>query len=542
MSDTLLLGYAQPGEAGHRPGYTNPMHPITGPFKAAGVDLMSTGTARGAFQKPNPVRLSDFRIADTFASDFLYRIHVKPRAIKVSNPTEGAPVFFSVWSAYPWENPLDGITATGDTGLDLTLGVGEVFTGWQERVEGVIEFIAERATVIHQHAQVPVLERFEWKTDAMRSINGKVQRVSVRRNPRRTLNYDILLTNEQDLREIAITLAGKVAAPVVLPIWAEPIKLEGVAGVSKTILADASFSELKVGDTIWFERCDRGASELGRVAEIDRVGKTITVSDTIANSYAIGDYVYPCVSAFLPDGTGIQRHQTNAGRVKIEGTVTTRDSLVGHGATVQFYEGLPLLDRRPSIEGTAAESYEHHFETFDYGGVRTIVSPDPISTAKRPRIYEIDGQDELQFWRAFLAQIRGRVREFYTPTFRPNFLPAEQPGAGATEIIIAADPDYFSFWMDLVNRRDVYIERTDGSGFIQRIATVNDNLDGTISVAFGVPIWNPGEAPIYALSMLERARLATDTAEIVHLSNGAQISLTLESGIHDDAVTWGADL
>ena len=520
----------------------------------------TTPTPRAPYSEPAAKPAPGLAIPASYTTDFLYRVHVRPAALQVSSPVEGAPIEFQVWNAYPAPNVLDQIEAEGADGLELTFTLGATWRAWEERAEGVIvtrsappivsavflfdfregdgrlAFDAERATVIRQHAQVPIVERLEWQTDLLRSLDGRVQRVSVRRHPRRRLSFKIVPKSEQEIRELAVVLASKTAAPVVLPVWSEPCRLTGAASGS-SVFCDVSLSELSAGDSAWIERADRSDGELVRVESVDRGLGLVTLSDPLVRQFEAGDVLYPCVSAYLPDGSGLARRRVNVATATIEATVDGRAPLVGHGATVPTYDGLPLLDRRPAIERDAAESYALNFETIDFGGAIRTAAPEPVVTVKRPRLYDLADQSDLQFWRAFLAAVRGQSREFYTPTFRPNFVAVDQPTPGAAELLVAAEPDTFSFWMDLSNRKDIYIERADGAGIIRRVSSYSDQGDGTIRVSFTSSIAEAGDPPIVSLSMLERARLGSDTVEITHLAQGARLALTIETGRVD-----GADL
>jgi hypothetical protein len=563
MSDGLFTGITAPA-APSLIGWQTPtanlelLPDTAAPYEAANV----TGTPRAT---PVPLAAKwplGFVEPSTFVTDILFRVHITPGAISVSSPVEGSPILFEIWNAFPWVNNLDSIFAEGNDGLELNFATGETWRAWQPKSKGIIvtkaappvvsasylfdfrhdtatlAFQAQRATLIKQHAQVPIVERLEWETDVMRSINGVTQRVSVRRHPRRKLGYDILAASEQKIRELAVILADKLATPIILPLWAEPMRLTADTDGTPSLYADVQFAEVTAPQTGWLERADRTDGELVRIEAIDRNTGRVSLADPIVREFSEGDFLYPCVAAYLADGTGMSRYQTNAATAKIDGLVIDRVPLEGHGATVSTYDGLPLLDRRPAIDGTAAESYTLNHDTFDFGGAVITVSAEDLATITRPRVYEIDDQADLQFWRAFLGQVRGRAREFYTPTFRPNFGIAVPPEPLSAELLLQAEPDTFSFWLDLSNRRDIYIERTDGSGLIRRVTAIADQLDGTVKASLSSPL--PADMdtnPAFSVSMLERARLATDNVEITHLTQGARIALTFEAGKND-----GADL
>jgi hypothetical protein len=70
------------------------------------------------------------------------------------------------------------------------------------------------------------------------------------------------------------------------------------------------------------------------------------------------------------------------------------------------------------------------------------------------------------------------------------------------------------------------------------VTAIADQLDGTVKASLSSPL--PADMdtnPAFSVSMLERARLATDNVEITHLTQGARIALTFEAGKND-----GADL
>jgi hypothetical protein len=558
MGDALLGAVVIATDGSSIPGFT--WSPGESLDATASEDVQTMLDSKTKVAVPIPVKFAPSgAISGTMASDFFYRVWVIPAVIEVDNPTEGAPIGFEIWSAFPWDNELDAINSTGADGLELTIAPGSDWNPWETVEAGVIvtreapplvqalfvfdfrhdetelEFTAERATIVGQHAEQGMIERLEWKTDVLRSINGKTQRSSVRRNPRRRLSFDIVATTEQELRELSATLAGRMTAPVVLPLWAEHMTLTADYAGGDTIFADCSFAEIVEGDSLYVERRDRSYAELARVTEVNRGAGTFTLSNALTASFSAGDVCYPAVSAWLPDGTAINRHQTAAGRITLEALVTQRQELVGHGATVSTYEGLPLLERRPLANGTVSESYATNGQRLDFGGSIVLASPEALATITRSRQYWIEDQADLQFFRAFLAQVRGRAREFYVPTYRPNFIPLEQPENGETDVVIEAEASQFQFWIDQTNRRDVYLERTDRTGEVLRVSGITDQGDNTLRVSFSSPIMAEGLAPILSFSIVERARLATDGVQIMHDDNGATLSLTFEAGINDDA-------
>lgn len=529
----------------------------TGDFNMAGPSLKKPVSSRAS-----PTERAHPALVAGMQEDYYNRIFVIPSIIDIRNPVIGAEQAYSLWNAFLSSNTLTTINTTGADGLTNTASPPVVFEALELKPygiivgptapisiaaeftfiftvgEGTLNFLAERATVLSYKPNEPTVQRFEFKTDILRSYDGTEQRIALRPEPREKLEYNILLENEVEMREMKNSLFNGLGSPIVLPLWHEPVEITVDVGVAVVeIFGDFSQSDIVAEDFIYIESADESTSELARVASI--TSTKITVDNTLDNTYSIGDVVYSTRIVQRPDNSSMGRFLVNAGRLPVNGESIELRDIGGTGATVDTYASLPVLTYRPSYRGAPAEeSYRLNYERIDYADNNFLIQygatfPNII----QPRSFYLQRvtPDDFQYWKKFLMTVQGRREPFLAPTWRPDLTLDSIPVVGVGEMDIRTDEgvNYGSDYFASEAHKMLQIETGLGNIGYVTVDTTEDNLDGTMTLTLTATVPDVDgtgtlSEPVM-LSFLEKVRLASDEVVFQHFSAYSRIEVGLET-------------
>lgn len=108
-------------------------------------------------------------------------------------------------------------------------------------------------------------------------------------------------------------------------------------------------------------------------------------------------------------------------------------SAVGGGASITTYSGRPVYDRSLLVE-TAAEDMIHALtELIDLGGLPYNPGDTTTPDWQRDALFQSDEQSEFQWFKLFLATVRGRQRAWWMPSWRQDLIPLSI-GAGSAAV------------------------------------------------------------------------------------------------------------
>lgn len=484
-------------------------------------------------------------------TDYYGRIHVIPELIDLRNPPLGQPQSYSLWNAFLEARTLDSVDATGDTGLvnsavppvdfrateligfDITVTaaadivIDAQYTFTFDEGFGVLLFRAERATIFNLVPETPLVQTLNYVTDVMKAWDGTEQRVGVRAYPRQVLSGKIVAENDQEARSLRAQMFFGVVSPVVVPLWHETFSLYADAGLGTfTLSGDFAIADWAVDDFLYLETTDGDTFELVKLDTISDT--TLTVTNALKASYPAGSKVYPTMTGTMRDNSSFSRYPVNASVVNFRVEAFERRALGGKTASVDTYNSLTMLDRRPLNNELIPESFSIRSDKIDYGGVYEVKTSQAFSNISRPVSLIIADRDDLQFWKLFLDTIVGRREPLYMPTFRADLLVVVQPDIGGSVIVISDDPNYLTDWWPSIGHRDIVINNVAGDRLYRSITGAVDNGDGTVSISLDVAL--PGtadESTIVSIEFLELVRLHSDQVILRHHGNYSTISFRI---------------
>jgi len=521
----------------------------------------SLGIVPGAYVDPTIHVLADHAVGlnEQPYSDIYYRIWVVPDTINLQNPGLGVDIPFVVWSAWNEPNQLTTVTPTGATGLTIDLSAPSDFDPVEERTVNVQITSAAPATVhatylftftlgsglftlnatllewIKTIPEVPVVETWAWLTDFIVGHNGSEQRIRLRRQPRRRMEYSVMVQNDADRRTWYNRFHQYLSTHVLIPFYQYDTVVTQDAAISATkVFFDPSRTDFRDGEYSIVYRPSDGSTYVLLLDTIEVDGATLPAPLTFP-VYA-GDLIVPSFFGRLDNRGGIEMTSV-AGRVGLGAFIIDFRSQFdrpGSTAIITTYDGLNVLERRPVVtRGPAPELMDTNPTLIDglTGAYASKVGwLHPYVGGARQFVFARKTQPgELDYWRDFLTATGGQCIPFLTPTYRQDLVLATTPPAGALQINVVDTLyalDYFQF--DTYTR--FMFTNPDGSTVYRTAVDAQAQADMTtlITLDTALPVtadWATG----FDISYLNRVRLDDDVVRLTHFPITTIVDLSVRT-------------
>lgn len=520
---------------------------ITQPFGSQLVASALRGnyTAHGVVDVSSLARQGD-RTA-TFFDDWYLRIHVTPMQLALGNVVSVQTRTIAVWNAWlDRSQTLSSVAVQGGDGVAIVppvnppavFGPGEELT-WTVSVgsdgppvvdavitwtfQGIAPLSAEiTGNRITGWTQTPdwggdgVTESLAWLTDILTPMSGIEQRRQLRIAPRRTFDFDAILT-AQGRRYMEAALFDWSSRVWALPIWPDGSMLgSDVLQGALSIALDTSNRDYVSGGLAMVI----ANATTYEILEIDSLADgAITLTHPTANTWPRGTArIYPVRTARLASFPTLTRHTSDYSTVSPSFiTVEPCDWTPNAGSAA--YRGFPVIERRPNTVQEPTSIYNRLIVVGDPGtGVVDIDDLAGIGLPSHAHRFVLDGGAvDRAAMRSLLYALAGRAGAIWVPTWNDDLVLVGQVLNGAQTIDIEWS-GYTRFLHGQIGRRDIRIELNDGTVRYRRLigwveldaSTERLSLDTPLDVAFG-------PANVREISFLTLSRLDSDTIKMTHV-------------------------
>lgn len=519
-------------------------------FTGDPVDIQETflgaqGSADGALLILNPTTMPDAGGAPvrSMTGDFYYRIWVVPRILRAQNPKVGVPIPFNIWNAYPEDNTLTLITATGDDTLELSITEPVTFREIEFKEvtvtitsatlnnitanyvfdfdlgQGEFDFLAQIVEFMNIRPDVPVKEVWRWLTDLMRAWKGNEQRIALRTYPRKEIEYQLLIEDEAQRRDFYTRWYRSLGNEIVIPMFQYGGYVTETAEIgSSTLYVNMSGVDIRDGESAIVVDPRTEAGEFVTVQTVNE--DSVTLLAPLTFQIKAGMIFAPAHRSRLNDKTGLQMRAIT-GKVSVKADVyEDRDTLPRPEAdiTLETFDGYPVLHLRPLAEQDVPEMFERGFETLDNQVGKPVDKKSwDHAFVSGNRQWLVDREltpASMDWWRTFLQAAQGKQNPFLMPTFREDLTMAAPAASGAASIIVA-EQDYVTEYFPYETYKRLELEATDGT-ITRTLVTGAELLDnGTVLLNIREPL--TAEVDTYKrISFLNLTRLDSDTVEWSH--------------------------
>jgi hypothetical protein len=401
-------------------------------------------------------------------STFFGDVIVWPRTLDLGLVLSAKQVTIGVWNLTGWAqhmskwqiNGLDGVTVTNADGYPVWFPYNgyrdyqvTVNTAGQAVIAGSINFIFDNLAVgssttlsgsrlivfgYNPNWRDPVKEKLEWLTDVMTMHNGKEQRLALRQQPRRSMQYLFTLENAGKIDSFQGLMFGWQQRVFCVPVWTDWQFLgSAVAAGGQVVTISTNLMDFAPSNMVLLWR-DYLTWE---VCEINTMTATqITFKKPTIGAWTTNDRIIPLRLGRVPKTFQLQRPTSTIAEVTLtfsfEVPTQVNYNRLGTSSFTQF-NSLDVLLTPPNTTTDLTEDYNRDIETVDYDkGAWYSQCNDLAPVVVRPYRWLLKTRQEIMNLFAFLDSKRGKHVPFYMPTWSKDVELAQVTNATDTSLLI----------------------------------------------------------------------------------------------------------
>jgi hypothetical protein len=472
------------------------------------------------------------------------KMHSLPQFFELGNILATITRDIEVYSSYR-EEQQDFNTATNNAGVGVAFinlpslpttinpQTGLVFqvqvqTSGPPNIEGTLDLdfdfdnlslpiTGKRVVMFPYEPETPIRETLEWKTSILTSINGKEQRMSLRKNPRQLLEFMLRVEEGDTRRKLQTLLFGWQPGVFGIPIWFEARYLDVTANVSDTtIYVDTRFADFRTQSLaiVWRDDEYFDALEVNSMTD-----SSLTFSSPITKQFLAGQtLVMPLRVGLVDSNIPIQRYAVNLEDISFMVTIQDNDSDIGDTSDFPSYNSKVLLSEPNRMPGNSLPaSFERDIIRIDNELGPAVQSSDWLApnfmTEKGFFCRSLERKWQV---RKLVHALRGSQVTFYLPTFYQDLELADDL-SNTSDLMDIVNIGY-STYIDGQSPADhVQIELADGT-FLRRQIIAAEAISESIERLTVDSAWTSDVAKedVTKVTYLRTARIADDRVTLVH--------------------------
>lgn len=395
----------------------------------------------------------------------------------------------------------------------------------------------QRIVLIPMKYESPTTEVLSFLTDVIESLNGKEQRLSLRRNPRQRFRVEYAL-DENDRQRMQALLLDWMDSTFGFPLWHEQLRTTAAVSAGATVyqVNTTAETDFRVGGlAIVFT--DANTFDVINITAIS--GTTITGSDPSLNAYPAGTVIMPLRTARIVSAVNGRRFIRKLETFLVEFEVTDNDTGALTGSTTGWsaYNSRVLLDDCNVVDGQAiGESFSRRLYVLDnQTGKVDVRSAWDRYKRVHPKGFTARTRAQILKLRRLLLSLRGKQKAFYIPTFFDDLEVVANLTLGTSTIDIN-NIEYERHVQARDPQRIFRIEFTDGTNLI-RVVQSASKISSTVERLTLDTTWpaNRTIAEVSRIMFYELVRFDTDDFLITYPRVGlAQVEAPVRAVFDDN--------
>lgn len=398
----------------------------------------------------------------------------------------------------------------------------------------------------------PVLERWEYKTDIIRSRSSIEQRIKLRDQPRQTLEYEFMIYR-RDLQQFQSRLFAAQGDMWDVPLWQHmQILKQPVSEGATTIACDTDGYEFQISPgteargVFWKNltplALNANAEDLQafKITGIGSNSLTIQGYETI-KACAEGTWLVPVKKGYLRDNLSLRwiTAEVAIGTVQI----SIVDPVIPEATVMYPAIGNHVLLAEPNRANPEISNYTRESTILDYGtGVTKTYDRYGYSDQIDSNEYVITDRPGVKVYREILSSLKGAYGSFYSPSFNTACSLATDAVQGGTSVTILnvgiADlvynyfnqltrpfvpntPPLLDFWIETNTDTSYWIQVNGATASGDRetltlsgvFAIRNGTLTHTASLPSAIPVDS-----VKRITFMNKYRLESDSVEFAWIT------------------------
>ena len=361
------------------------------------------------------------------------------------------------------------------------------------------------------------LERLMWSTDVLTARDGTEQRIRLRANPRRSLEFSIL-SGRDDAALLDVLLAAWQSRVYALPIWPDKSHLPTRVAAGSTVIQVATTHLEYAADGLLVIGTDSRNTEAAEILSV--ASNTVTLKQPLLQTWPAGAFLVPAQTARLRMKQGVSRITESIARSRLVFDLVESSIIAPQEATMRF-KSTPVWLQRPNRRRDVETEYQRLAEVLDFETGITAVD----DAANRPFIrrsfdYLCQNRAEIAAFRGWLAARQGRFAAFWQPGWECSLVPTRKLLAGQTAMTVASR-GYALYFNGLPDRAEAAFLHQNGQWHLRTILGFGPGMSGeeevmTLDQPFSFDARPEDWAALY---FLEKTRLDADQIELNWLTD-----------------------
>ena len=361
------------------------------------------------------------------------------------------------------------------------------------------------------------LERLMWSTDVLTARDGTEQRIRLRANPRRSLEFSIL-SGRDDAALLDVLLAAWQSRVYALPIWPDKSHLPTRVAAGSTVIQVATTHLEYVADGLLVIGTDSRNTEAAEILSV--ASNTVTLKQPLLQTWPAGAFLVPAQTARLRMKQGVSRITESIARSRLVFDLVESSIIAPQEATMRF-KSTPVWLQRPNRRRDVETEYQRLAEVLDFEtGITAVDDSAACPFIRRSFDYLCRNRGEIAALRGWLAARQGRFCTFWHPTWESSLVPTRKLLAGQTAMTVASR-GYALYFNSLPGRRDIACLHKNGQWHLRTILGFGPGSSGeeevmTLDQPFSFDARPEDWAALY---FLEKTRLDADQIELNWLTD-----------------------
>lgn len=486
------------------------------------------------------------QLCPMFVEDFYERVHVTPSVIALGNLVSAQVRTFEVWNAFFTSNNNISLTPVGDTtGVILTepaipptlyaalesreyeISVGltgppaiDIVYTWVFDTESVTLELTGNRVIIFAFSpdwSDAVVERYEWATQIIEADDGTERRNRLRTNPRRSLEYRVLVETD-DKRWLETYLWDWKARLFSVPIWTDCVFTTADTPIGDLVI-DVAFTDntsFKV-DGVAIFIIDQRDVEAVEIASI--TATSLTLIRPTLKAWPSGTRIYPALTGRLTEDQNLTQPTADIDFASVKFQFVDNEAIPAVDSPTAYKDvsGEPtfVLERIPNRAADLSLTYQSKYGLVDFGISPAFVDdrqgfPDVVTKFD----FADEGREDIWFWKEWLHARAGKHTPFWISSQSQDFVLLET--IFFTDVgITVQDYEYRNFYNLAQGKRDIVIVNKAGERFYRRITSATSTTPGEEIIGIDAPLGVTIPLnEIKIISFLHPSRLDVDGIEI----------------------------
>lgn len=358
--------------------------------------------------------------------------------------------------------------------------------------------------------------QYDFVSDVFESWDGTEQITSVMDDPRCSMTYSYLLTDEQETW--ASNRLDTYQNSFLVPAWHEVFSLVDGVGPSDRVV-----------------RIDRPLREVSQRYSVLLVGGNVHLIESCSadeivfakpagRSYPAGTECHVAHACFLPDGAQITRLTDRVATVSLTFEKQSEaDGFTAPGALPQLWD-LPLLEQRPNRLTDVTDELKARLQIHDSGvGYRRVQPRTKLPERLHSAAFTLFGTQEIRSFIEFMLSTRGQQHPFWLDSGNNDFYLAAGAQNGAT-VLHVRNNRYASFKFTHSCYRQIAIHAL-GQVFYRKIVGAQIDSIDIERITLDEPLPAMSLLDVERISFMLPVRWASDTFEFTYVTTDvAEIS------------------